>query len=152
MAEITNNLTVSDCNVANINLQETPTTVSSDTTIYGNDYGNRLIMVPDFTSAIKLTLVAPRTEGVVHKVKYVGRRATGANLQIDGNGTTLEGSVHHVGGNSGLNTATRFNATHDALQVNTGATEVDLTLVSGASKWYVSGKVVSTAAVSGTNV
>lgn len=152
MAEISNDLAVSEYSVSNVALQETPTLISASTTVYGNDYGNRLIMVPDFSTLIKLTLVAPRAEGVQHKIKYVGRNATGAHLQIDGNGTTLEGAVHHVNGNSGLNTATRFIPTHDALQVNAGATEVDLTLVSGASKWYVSGKVVSTAAVSGTNV
>jgi hypothetical protein len=152
MAEIRNDVAVSEYSVSNVALQETPVLINASTAITHNDYGNRLIMVPDFSSAITVTLERPRAAGIRNRVTYIGRNATGANLTLDGNGSLMTGSVHHIGGNSGLNTGARFLAAHDALQVATGATQVDLELVSGDDLWYVSGKVVSTAAVTGTNV
>lgn len=142
MAEIKQDIKVSEYSVSNIALLETPVLINADTTLYPHTYGNRLIVVPENSASVTLSLEAPRAAGINYSVMYAGANPSGASLVVDGNGTFMKGSIHHNNTNTNLAVGVRPNHSHDTLTIATGAIAYNLNLVSGDNVWYVYGKVI----------
>ena len=116
------------------------------TTISANDSANRVLLVPDTTGAVVISLEKPGRAGVKYNIIYGGANATGNNVSIQTAEVSgkLHGVIHHISNDSGASIAARNSAlANNRIVIASASQSFMLELVSiSADNFIVTGNVI----------